>query len=956
MRYTALRLLALATSCLLARSAFATTANDICPAAADPCLVTTSRTVTPGSTLDFGARALQVRPTGRLVVSGGTLTILARSVRLEPGGDIDGMVGQGFGATLRIEVTDFISVEASGSSVATIDVSANTTPGQIDLIAGGNVDVAGRLSADGTGVGGSGGIITISAGGRITLDVVNLRGGVPGLGGSLTAFAMGPVSVNDSILASGGDGGDIDIESGTGSITTATGATMTVSGGGTYGDAGLLTLTAANNITLNGEMVGAGAGSPSLGGGFGASVSLTADTGSISVNSPIDCHGAAPDGEGGQLDFVAGLDIVHTAAVFLQDAGFDACGGSYLAFAGRNTNFSAPLAVNGGFCGGEVEIDTGVSAQLGSEINSDGIELGGSIFVAAPSISTTGRLHAAASGSFGGAGLVHLLGCNITVGSTSQLVASSAGGGGMNLLQGSGQITIFGDVRATGGSNVFEYRDPSKVPIYTPANVTPAPQLVNDPNLLPCPIGAVCGNGTQELGEECDDSNTLACDGCSPTCNSEGCGNGRVECGEECDDGPANGGPGSTCDATCHVVQSGPVFFVPGTRRGPAGCVLEWTIVNPNGEVESGFPSSTQTCIDGDPSCDADGAIDGGCDLQVGACLNSTDSRLPLCNSAGVDYIQLRRPNPVSPADDVDEANAETLVDAFADLNATVKFGTTVLHQGVVDTQDDHCTGQRILRVPHAPGVTGRRLLLATAKETGRTNRRNRMVLACAHNPAVCGNGDVEVGEQCDDGNTASCDGCTSTCRIERCGDSIVQCGEQCDNGSLNGTPGNPCTATCTQAPPPLRIPGGPSRGECTSEFSLVHDAPVVGRNGLPSTLQSCVDGDATCDFDPTPGRCRFRLFVCLGEADDRVACPAKQVTAASVTLPSANQTANAAARQALVDALGALEYPLGPGEVCSGRVDVDVPAGTRRLNLGVSATAADGRRDRDTLKLRCIP
>ncbi len=47
----------------------------------------------------------------------------------------------------------------------------------------------------------------------------------------------------------------------------------------------------------------------------------------------------------------------------------------------------------------------------------------------------------------------------------------------------------------------------------------------------------------------------------------------------------------------------------------------------------------------------------------------------------------------------------------------------------------------------------------------------------------VCGNGLVEAGEQCDDGNTISGDGCSAGCQIEYCGDGIIQAGlgEQCD-------------------------------------------------------------------------------------------------------------------------------------------------------------------------------
>src|SRR5438552_882486 len=61
----------------------------------------------------------------------------------------------------------------------------------------------------------------------------------------------------------------------------------------------------------------------------------------------------------------------------------------------------------------------------------------------------------------------------------------------------------------------------------------------------------------------------------------------------------------------------------------------------------------------------------------------------------------------------------------------------------------------------------------------------------------VCGDGILEGNEDCDDGNTKDCDGCSHTCRIERCGDGIPECGEACDLGPANGTPGSGCNTSC---------------------------------------------------------------------------------------------------------------------------------------------------------------
>ena len=59
---------------------------------------------------------------------------------------------------------------------------------------------------------------------------------------------------------------------------------------------------------------------------------------------------------------------------------------------------------------------------------------------------------------------------------------------------------------------------------------------------------------------------------------------------------------------------------------------------------------------------------------------------------------------------------------------------------------------------------------------------------------ALCGNGFVDTGEECDDGNAVEDDGCSSACIA--CGNSVVTAPETCDDGNL--TDGDGCSSTCT--------------------------------------------------------------------------------------------------------------------------------------------------------------
>jgi cysteine-rich repeat protein len=66
----------------------------------------------------------------------------------------------------------------------------------------------------------------------------------------------------------------------------------------------------------------------------------------------------------------------------------------------------------------------------------------------------------------------------------------------------------------------------------------------------------------------------------------------------------------------------------------------------------------------------------------------------------------------------------------------------------------------------------------------------------CEHEP-VCGDGVMEDGEACDDGNVVAHDGCSATCTIEVavCGNGYVEVGEQCDDGNLVN--GDGCSSAC---------------------------------------------------------------------------------------------------------------------------------------------------------------
>ena len=132
----------------------------------------------------------------------------------------------------------------------------------------------------------------------------------------------------------------------------------------------------------------------------------------------------------------------------------------------------------------------------------------------------------------------------------------------------------------------------------------------------------------------------------------------------------------------------------------------------------------------------------------------------------------------------------------------------------------------------------------------------------------VCGNGIVDAGETCDDGNTVSGDGCSADCQIEKCFGVVCPTGDQCNNGgcdpatgqcvlsakadgvSCNG--GNPCTqgGTCQAG---VCVGANPvacaASDQCHAAGTCDPSTGVCGNPALPDGT-SCNDGNACTQTD----------------------------------------------------------------------------------------------------------
>jgi len=317
---------------------------------------------------------------------------------------------------------------------------------------------------------------------------------------------------------------------------------------------------------------------------------------------------------------------------------------------------------------------------------------------------------------------------------------------------------------------------------------------------LVCGAHPNCGNGALAPDEECDDGNPFSGDGCSSGCQLE----------PACDCClPDASGPGCSSGACGALVCA----------VAPACCSGSWAAA----------------------CADLAGTL---CTCCSAGCGDGTLDPTEQCDDGNLD-----------PGDGCsDFCRFETCGNGVVDPYEVCDDGNTLLGDGCADDcmiEPCHadltcdCCAPDPLNAPGCSGWVCQQAVCAVdpfccnaAWDVWCAAEAGTLCACCGL--VGCGNGALDPGEQCDDGNLFSGDGCSSFCRNEICGDGALVTCEQCDDGNLAG--GDSCSADCLFE---ICVNGVLDEGE------QCDDGNGFGGDDCTNACRFAVCGDGSRDIEP---------------------------------------------------------------------------------------------------------
>jgi hypothetical protein len=582
----------------------------------DPCIITGTKTADSGITLDFGSRAVIVQGDLKLgtLASGnrGSLIILAGSFTVDTTGQIEGAGGTHLGGSLSIQTTGNIAFNSTRSTGA-VRIPGADGGNLILVTTAGNITGSGFLNLDHDGTEASGGTLTINTAGSVTYSGrILLEGGTQGFGGIVDITAAGDINLTGGVIdmnAGEGGGGEITIV-GDGNLTFGD---VNMDGGSDSGDAGFSDVNVGGNLTVTGRWRGRGAANGERC-GDGADVDFTAG-GDIVFNGEFDIRGLALDCTGGSLA-VDGSNVYFNNFTRMGGDGSEGGGGDIDADALHLLSISGTVNLDGGLGGGgEVAFFSDENIQISGTVDVRGRtpDSDGALLI---DVDSGGAL--TISGSLLGAGGVNAAGgdtllyaCDLTT--TPTAVIGAQGLNGSIDVTATDTLSLRGQflVDPATGVIAITYGTHANPPTIA-ATFSVPPTTTLDPTLIPCRF---CNSNAECVdGNLCTDDVCVPATGCTNPPNTLPCNDGnQCTVGDACSGGACvPGGPRNCVDG--NPCTSDACIPASGCSNPPiSGPCSDGNACTENDTCSAGVCNGTpKDCSDGNP-CTSDTCSAGNC-------------------------------------------------------------------------------------------------------------------------------------------------------------------------------------------------------------------------------------------------------------------------------------------------------------------------------------------------------